>query len=122
MISKKFMLGAAGLTLVFGAGAQQVPLSYQAAPEVYKLLAEDANFRVILATWQAGQKDVQHSHSAVAAYRLTDCTARAFGADGKMLSEGSAKAGTVALQGIVASHSLENIGTGECKVLLVERK
>ena len=59
MISIKLMLGAAALTLVFGAGAQPVPLSYQASPDVYKLLAEDANFRVILATWPAGQPGSQ---------------------------------------------------------------
>ena len=122
MISIKLMLGAAALTLVFGAGAQPVPLSYQASPDVYKLLAEDANFRVILATWPAGQKDLQHSHSATAAYRLTDCTARIFGPDGKVLGEGFGKAGTVVLQAAIGSHALENIGTGECRILLVERK
>lgn len=122
MISKQFALGAAALSLACSAAAQDAPLSYLAAPAVYKLLAEDANFRVILATWQPGQKDVQHSHSATAAYRLTDCSTRATGADGKVLGEGSAKAGTAALQGTINSHSLENIGTAECRILLVERK
>ena len=122
MTLKKFLAGAAVLALVSGAAAQDAPLSYQAAPTVYTLLAEDTNFRVILATWKPGQKDVQHSHSASAVYRLTDCSSRIFGADGKAQGEGSAKAGSVVLQDKIGSHSLENIGTAECKVLLVERK
>ena len=122
MILKNFIRGFAVLALVSGAAAQDAPLSYQAAPAVYTLLGEDANFRVILATWQPGQKDVQHSHSASAAYRLTDCSSRIFGADGKVLNEGSVKAGTMILQDKISSHSLENIGTADCKVLLVERK
>ena len=122
MISNKFMLGAVFVALVSGAAAQEAPLSYQASPAVYQLIGEDANFRVVLATWQPGQKDEQHSHSASVAYRLTDCSARVYGADGKMLTEGSGKAGSVLLQSTIKSHALENSGTTECRILLVERK
>jgi hypothetical protein len=122
MTLKKLIAGTAVLALASGAAAQETPLSYQASPAVYTLLAEDANFRVILATWQPGQKDVQHSHSASVAYRLTDCAARSYGGDGKVLGEGAAKAGSVILQDKIGSHSLENVGAAECKVLLVERK
>lgn len=122
MTPKKFALGAAALAFAFGAIAQDAPLSYQSSPANYTLLAEDANFRVILATWQPGQKDMQHSHSPAAAYRLTDCSSRLFGADGKVIGEGSAKAGSVNLQGAISSHSFENISPNECRILLVERK
>lgn len=122
MISKRIVQGTAVLAIACAAAAQDVPLSYVAAPAVYKLLAEDGNFRVILATWQPGQKDVQHSHSAAAVYRLTDCTSRLFGADGKVIGEGSAKAGSTVLQNMISAHSVENIGTSECRILLVERK
>ncbi|MES3004362.1 MAG: hypothetical protein V4787_26965 [Pseudomonadota bacterium] len=122
MFLNKFTGAIALLALSSIAAAQEAALSYLASPAVYTLLGEDANFRVILATWQPGQKDVQHSHSAAVAYRLTDCTSRFFGADGKVLGEGSAKAGTTSLQGMIGSHSLQNTGTAECKVLLVERK
>jgi hypothetical protein len=102
--------------------AQDAPLSYNASPEVYKLLAENSQFRVILATWKPGQHDVQHSHSANVVYRLTDCNARVSGADGKVLSQGDGKAGSVVLQDAIGSHSFENIGTSDCQMLLVERK
>jgi hypothetical protein len=102
--------------------AQTVPLSFKASPDVYKVLAENEQFRVIQATWKPGQKDIQHSHPAVAAYRLTDCTTRITGADGKVLAEGTGKAGAAVLQDAIGSHSLENTGTADCQILLVERK
>jgi len=110
------------IVLPISVSAQDAPLSYKASPEIYKLLAENSQFRVILATWKPGQHDVQHSHSASVAYRLTDCKARLSGSDGKLLGEGDSKAGSVALQDPIGSHSLENIGASDCQVLLVERK
>ncbi|MEZ0308013.1 MAG: hypothetical protein ACAH21_08805 [Ramlibacter sp.] len=104
------------------AAAQTAPLSYQADPGVYKLIAENDQFRVILATWKPGQRDTSHSHSASTAYRLTDCKARLYGADGKPTGEGEGKAGTAVLQAAIAAHSLENIGTADCQALIVERK
>lgn len=110
------------LAAPFATMAADAPLSYKASPEIYKLLAENDQFRVILATWKPGQRDAQHSHSAATAYRLTGCKSRIFGPDGKVLSEGEAKAGSVVLNNAIVSHSLENIGTTDCQTLLVERK
>jgi hypothetical protein len=116
-------LAAVGaLVLPTSVSAQDAPLSYKASSEVYKLLAENSEFRVVLATWKPGQHDVQHSHSAGVVYRLTDCRARLYGPDGKVLGEGDAKAGSVVLQDAIGSHSFENIGTSDCQTLLVERK
>jgi hypothetical protein len=111
-----------GLGVPLSATAADAPLSYVADPGVYKLLAEDELFRVVLATWKPGQRDTYHSHSANAAYRLGDCKVRADGPDGKVTFEGEVKAGTVNLQKPIASHSLENISSKECQVLIVERK
>ena len=105
-----------------GAFAQDVPLSSAASPEVYKILAENELFRVVLATWQPGQRDAYHSHPANAAYRLTDCKNRAYGPGDKILREGEAKAGSVNLQAPISSHSIQNISTSVCQVLIVERK
>lgn len=58
--------------------AGDVPLSHEADPDVYRVIAENENFRVIVATWQPGQQDAPHSHPANAAYRLTDCKNRIF--------------------------------------------
>lgn len=98
------------------------PLSYKADPAVYKLLGENETFRVVLATWKPGQRDAYHSHSEQVAYRLTDCHGRMYKADGSVGGEGSPKAGSIAFRKPVTSHSVQNTGTTECRVLIVERK
>lgn len=116
---------AAGFA-VFGlpgiCAAEDAPLSYAAEPAVYKLLAENELFRVVLATWKPGQRDAYHSHSANAAYRLTDCKNKVYRPDGSIAREGEVKAGTVALQNPIVSHSYENVSDHECQALIVERK
>lgn len=119
LLAASIVCGGLGVPTL--ATADNVPLSYVADPAVYKLLAENELFRVVVATWKPGQRDVYHSHSANAAYRLVDCNMRAHGLDGKV-QERQNKAGTVLLQAAVPSHSLENIGTTDCQVVIVERK
>ena len=99
-----------------------VPLSHVAEPGVYKVIAENDKFRVVLATWQPGQRDAYHSHPANAAYRLTDCKNKVFKPDGTVTRGGEVKAGTVILQESVASHSFQNDSDKVCQTLIVERK
>jgi beta-alanine degradation protein BauB len=103
--------------------AEDVPPSYVASPDVYKLISENENFRVIEATWKPGQKDAWHSHAGpLAAYSLTDCESmKSHTKDGKIIDK-SRKAGTVTYNPVIASHSLENAGKADCKVLIVEKK
>ena len=42
--------------------AQDAPIAPEASPDVYKILAENDQMRVIEATWKPGQKDNFHSH------------------------------------------------------------
>jgi len=109
------------LATPFTASAQDAPLSYKASPEVYKLLAENDQFRVILQTSKPGQRDQMHSHSALAGYRLTDCTSRLHMADGKYMDT-VRKRGEPFLLPAVKSHSFENRGTSDCEAVIVERK
>ena len=104
------------------ASAQTAPAASQASPDIYKVLAENDQFRITLATWKPGEKDSQHSHPSSAAYRLTDCKLRVTAGDGRVLAEGEQKAGGAMLQGPVPSHGVENIGSADCQVLIVERK
>lgn len=129
MFSKRkisVLLGASlvcgGLTLSPMATAETAPLSNVASPEIYKVLAENELFRVVLATWQPGQRDVQHSHPANAVYRLTDCKNKVYRPDGSIAREGELKAGTVGLQKPIESHSYQNVGDKVCQVVIVERK
>ena len=99
------------------------PPSYQGDPDVYKVIFEDKNFRVIEINRKKGVHDKPHSHPVPSiTYNLTDCATRLYSADGKT-TDATRKAGTAATTPLVtSSHSAENIGPADCKGLLVERK
>ena len=60
---------AGGLAIPVSVLAQAVAPSYKASPDVYKLISENDQFRVIQATWKPGQRDAWHSHAgALVAY------------------------------------------------------
>ena len=102
-------------------GQDAAPASYKASPAVYKLIAENENFRVILATWKPHQRDDWHSHQPLVAYSLTGCESRIHTPNGKYVDRKTAK-GAVSFNPVVASHSFENRSSAECQSLIVERK
>lgn len=118
---------ALGLTAAafIGAGAvsaQDSPPSYQADPDVYKLVFEDMSFRIVSATWQPGQTDKPHSTlSTAVAYALTDCALRVAAPDGKFAYINT-RAGAASTVAMTHSHMATNVGTAVCHVLLIERK
>lgn len=102
--------------------AQTVEPTYKADPSVYKIIFEDANFRVIESVRKAGVHDKAHSHPIPAVvYNVTDCKTKQYTPDGKT-AENDRKAGTAFASPIVASHSAENTGTSDCKQIFVEKK
>jgi hypothetical protein len=102
--------------------AQNAPPSYQGDPDVYKVIFEDQNFRVIASTRKKGVHDKEHSHPVPSVtYFLTDCTTRIYTPDGKT-TENTAKAGTARAVPITPAHSAENIGPADCQTIFVERK
>jgi quercetin dioxygenase-like cupin family protein len=102
--------------------AQNAPPTFQGDPDVYKVLFEDQNFRVILGTWKAGATDKPHSHPVPSVvYSVTDCKLRLHSADGKT-TDIQPKAGTATAVPITPSHSAENISDKDCQALFVERK
>lgn len=113
--------GAALLGASLLSQADDVPLSFQANPDVYKVLAENDEMRVVLATWQPGHKDKSHSHPMAAVYTIKDCHARITTPDGAV-KEVNNKAGLARVNPAVKSHTFENIGKTECQQVLVERK
>lgn len=123
-----FIMSVLLATLALGmttnmAMAQDVAPSYKESPDVYQLISENDHFRVIMATWKPGQRDKWHSHAGPAAiYRLTDCNMRAHTPDGKIVDRPIAKKGSVNFNPAIASHSLENVGTTDCQLLIVEKK
>ena len=103
------------------ASGPAAPPGFVASPEVYKVIAENDRYRVVAVTFRPNQRDQFHSHPMAAIYYITDCSVRAFTPDG---ASGSANitAGTVRIQDPVTAHSVENMGTSECKVLMFETK
>ena len=102
--------------------AQNAPPSYQADPNVYKVIFEDQNFRVIAATWKTGATDKPHSHLIpYVVYSITDCALKLTSADGTIINR-NPKAGTVTAGVITASHTATNIGPTDCQAVFVERK
>ena len=96
--------------------------SYKGDPSVYKVIFEDANFRVIEATRKKGVHDKVHGHPLpFAIYNVTDCKTKLYAADGKTV-ERDEKAGAASALAPVASHSAENTGSADCKQIFVEKK
>jgi mannose-6-phosphate isomerase-like protein (cupin superfamily) len=117
-------LGLAALLSVTASSAmaQDAPPTFQADPEVYKVIFEDQNFRVISATWKKGVHDKAHSHPVPSViYAVTDCSLRVHAADGKT-RDIAPKAGTSMAVPLTTSHNAENIGNADCQAILVERK
>lgn len=105
------------------AASQPAPPSYKGDPDVYKVIFEDQNFRVIESLRKKGVHDKAHSHPVPSvSYNLTDCTTKIYDADGKTRTN-TGKAGTARTTPlIVSSHSAENVGPADCRTLFVERK
>ena len=67
-----------------GAVAQTAEPTFKGDPDVYKVIFEDANFRVIEANRKKGVHDKAHGHPVPSiVYSLTDCKTKQYAADGK---------------------------------------
>src|SRR5712675_1827882 len=74
--------------------AQTAPPTYQGDPDVYKVIFEDQNFRVIAVTRKKGVHDKAHGHPVPSiVYNITDCATKTYTPDGKT-SEVTRKAGS----------------------------
>jgi hypothetical protein len=107
---------------VSGAFAQTAEPSYKGDPDVYKVIFEDANYRVIEANRKKGVHDKVHSHPVPSIIVfLTDCKTKSYLADGRT-SENEGKAGTVRPNPVIDSHSAENTGPADCRQVFIEKK
>jgi hypothetical protein len=107
-------LGLSGL-----AQAQTLPRSYVASPDIYQVIAQNDQFKVIAVTWKPGQRDVVHSHPANAVYYLTDCSLRIHAPDGSS-RDAQPRAGAAIVQQAIPGHVLENIGSADCRLVMFE--
>jgi hypothetical protein len=117
LLSAAMIVGTAS-----GVVAQTAEPSYKGDPSVYKVIFEDANFRVIETTRKKGVHDKVHGHPLpFVIYNVTDCKTKLYAADGKTI-ERDDKAGTASALPPVASHSAENTGSADCNQIFVEKK
>jgi hypothetical protein len=108
---------------VSSARAEDGKPTFEGAPDTYKVIFEDQNFRVIEAVWKAGTTDKPHTHPLPSViYNVTGCTLKLHNADGKVV-EATSKPGTAnAVPIITKTHSAENPGSTDCRAIIVERK
>ena len=104
--------------------AEEYPSATEASPDVYKVLDENDQWRVIEATWQPGQEDNFHNHPGdrVTLYH-TDCTLRLTNLDGTY-RDAKPKAGKATARSgkPVKAHKAKNIGDSVCMMRIVELK
>lgn len=102
--------------------AQEMPGAVKASPDIYKVLAENEVMRVLLATWQPGDRDTWHGHPPSSVFYVTDCHVRAFFSDGSQRDLQRIGGTGRARNKPVRSHSIQNIGKQECRILMTEVK
>jgi quercetin dioxygenase-like cupin family protein len=119
-----FVVGiAVGAMLTAGAGAASTEPQDAAklAPQMYHVIFENNQFRVIDYHLQPGRTEPMHSHpNGVLVYSFSDAKMRATSAEGKS-SDSVSRAGDVVWRDPV-THRGENIGNTEAHSLLVEPK
>lgn len=127
-LAKKLSIVTAflGCFIALGAApsvAEDAPIAPVASPDVYKILAENDQFRVVEGTWQPGQEDNFHSHPADRVSLIqTDCQLRLTKPDGTY-RDAKPKAGRVIVRtGKPVTHKAKNTGDKVCVVRIVELK
>ena len=100
---------------------EAAPHSTAVSADVYKVITENDDMRVILATWDPGKRDQFHSHPAFAVYFLTDTDARLHHPDGTIKNI-KGKAGHSMVMNADASHAFENMSENQVRMVIVEAK
>ena len=98
-----------------------VPGAPEASPDVYKVIAENDQVRIVLATWKPGQVDKPHSHPSAAVYTIKGCNRKITKGDGTT-DEKEIKSGTGRINPPVKKHTFQNLSKEECQQVLVELK
>jgi len=120
-VLRSAMLGLIAFVMSGLATAQGNSRSFEASPDVYKVLSQSDQYVVVEITWKPGQRDKFHSHPASGGYYLTDCKLRGHAPTG-MSMEIARSAGDAFANPPIRSHSMENIGSSVCRVIQFEPK
>jgi hypothetical protein len=110
---------AVSLVLIFSIGTAMAQDLAKVSPDA-KVLFENDRVRVLDVQHQPGGKEPMHSHPAYVSYSLTNATVKVTSPDGKTVVK-ERKAGA-ATWGEPVTHAVENVGTTEWHVVVIELK
>jgi len=108
------------LAIFFAATTTFAQDPVKVAPQAFKERLNNDNVRVLEYSSKPGEKEAMHSHSAGLIYVIQGGKFKSTAADGTS-KEIEYKTGEVVWRDAV-THSVENVGTTDLKVLLVEVK
>jgi hypothetical protein len=109
------LFGAAGEAL-----AQTNPPSFVASPEIFKVIGEDKQYRIIEATLKPGQRSQVYASPKRGVYFLTDCAL--LRRQPNVDRESYDVAGHATMKDEVSSMSMENVGKSICRMVIFEPK
>ena len=110
----------ATLALGFAAKTAMAEDLLAVMPDDVKVIVDNDRVRVLDVLHKPGVKEPMHSHPDYVAVYLSDTRVRVTTPDGKIV-EKDRKAGSAAWSG-PTTHALENIGTGDQHVIVIELK
>ena len=100
----RMLIGMLLVLVATTATAQGVASDFAAAPDVYRVRAENDQYRIVEGIWKPGQRDAFHSHPAMLYYWVTPCSIRWYLPDGTTRDITVAE-GQAAMQAPVASQA-----------------
>ena len=102
------------------AAAGKVPVdAVSASPEHYRVLQETPAVRMLLASWDSGERDRLHSHPTAIWYALTGMTLRVE-RPGHGLLRRAIAAGDTGVQQPVTGHTVANVGADPAELVMFE--
>jgi quercetin dioxygenase-like cupin family protein len=119
---KKLFISSLLLFFISCSGSKDKPLNPEiVSPDVYKVLLENDDVKVLEATFEPGQGDNMHDHDPVTFYVLQGGKARVTLPDGTV-NDREVATGFTGNNTTSQRHQVTNIGENAIKILLIERK
>ena len=117
------LVALAACFVATAAFAQMAPHALSASPDIYKVIAENDQYRVMEVTWKPGQIDKLHSHPSSAVYYVTDCKLKSSTPYPipALNAQSERTAGSAAVNPPIPAHDVQNVGTADCRLIMFER-
>ena len=96
-------------------------LPEEVSPEVYKVLLENEDVKVLEVTFKPGQSDELHRHNVMTFYAIEGGKMQVALPDGTV-KENEIPTGRIGNRKTITTHQVKNIGENTVKVIVVEHK